>query len=628
LRDLLTAIPGVPNAEILGKLYPAVRSLMFELPPSLKSEATGASLAQSGIQVDYFHPNPPNVAIETLAKLKPNASGVVPQIVMQVPQRAEADAFALRFTGMIQVPETGKYTFFIASDDGSRVYVDEKLLIDNDALQGMSEKSATVELLAGSHPLVVTYFDNGGSDGLEVQWSGPGFAKQKIAADRLTVSGGQETIHDLAIRVVASIPGHEPEKFIDLAKLIKSDRSRSTAINVIGKIPDQFWAAKELPGLVDNLVGYLSNIPARYRTAAPAMEAVAVVKAMAAKLPKDQADAVASRLENLDVRVIAIGTVEERMIYDKESIAVEVGKPVEFRFSNTDNMPHNFAILKMGALEEVGLLSDSTAQDADAKDRNFVPKSDKVLLASRLLAPGETQAISFDVPKEPGIYPYVCTYPGHWRRMFGALYVVENLEEYQANPESYLAAHPLELRDDLLRSIGRNTEWKFDDLIVDARKMPEGRSFEVGKKLFSAANCIACHKLGGEGIALGPDLAVMESKKQTADFLVRSMVEPSHEINEKFQSFNFLLVSGKVVTGMVVEETADAFKVLADPTAKGDPLVVAKDDIEEQVKSPVSIMPRGLLDRLTREEILDLLAYLTARGNKSHAIYRGHDHEH
>ena len=108
--------------------------------------------------------------------------------------------------------------------------------------------------------------------------------------------------------------------------------------------------------------------------------------------------------------------------------------------SNTDNMPHNFAIVAPGSLEEVGLLAEATARDKDAKDRQFVPKSDRIMLASRLLEPGQTQALSFVVPKEPGIYPYVCTYPGHWRRMYGALYVVADLPKYLANPEAYLAA--------------------------------------------------------------------------------------------------------------------------------------------------------------------------------------------
>ncbi|HTN77273.1 MAG TPA: PA14 domain-containing protein, partial [Pirellulaceae bacterium] len=626
LRDLLAAVPAISNVELRGRLYDAVRSLMFALPPNLKAESTGASLLQTGIKVDYFYPNPPNVAIETLAKLKPQASGIVPEIVMNVPQRKEADGFALRFTGMVQVPKSGKYTFYIASDDGSRIYVDGKLLVDHDGLHGMNEKSAAVELTAGPHPLVVTYFDNGGGDGLEVTWSGPNLNKQKIAANRLTVSGGEETLHDVAIRSLAALPGHEAEKFLDLATLVKADRHRATAIGVLRTIPEQHWAAKEVPGLVDNIVGYLSNIPASSRTAGSALEAIALAKAMSSKLPADQAKAIADRLENLDVRVIAIGTVVERMIYDKETIAVQAGKPVEFRFANTDNMPHNFAILQPGALEEVGLLAEATARDADAKDRNYVPKSDKVMLASRLLAPGEAQAISFEVPQTPGIYPYVCTYPGHWRRMFGALYVVANLEEYQTNPEAYLAAHPLKIQDDLLRSVGRNTQWKFDDLISDVKKLPAGRSFEVGKNLFKVSSCVGCHKLNNEGREFGPDLTKLDPKKHTTDHLLRSLLEPSQEIGDKFQSHTFVLSSGKVVTGMIVQETPTEVKVLVDPLAKGEPAVLLVADIEERTKSAVSIMPQGLLDKLTREEILDLLAYLYARGDKKHAIYGDHHH--
>lgn len=626
LRDFLASIPTIQSAELRGKLYGAVRSLMFELPPSLKAEAGGASLLKNGIAVDFFHPSPSNVALETLAKLKPQGSGIVPEIVMNVPQKTSDDQFALRFSGMIQIPTTGKYTFSISSDDGSRIYLDEKLLVDNDGLHGMSEKSGTVDLVAGSHPLVVTYFDNGGGDGLEVTWSGPGIPKQKIPADRLTVSGGGETLHDVAIRALAVIPGHEAEKFADLASLIKADRSRPAAISALRAIPAEHWSAKELPGLVDNIVGYVSSIPARFRTAGPAMEAVALARSLAGKLPDAEAKAIADRLDNLDVRVIAIGTVVERMIYDKEMIVVQAGKPVEFRFSNTDNMPHNFAVVQPGALEEVGQLAEATARDADAKDRNFVPKSDKILVASRLLNPGQTQAISFEAPKAPGVYPYVCTYPGHWRRMYGALYVVANLEEYQANPEAYLAANPLPLKDELLKLIGRNTEWKYDDLIATVSKLPHGRSFEVGKNLFKAANCVGCHKMNNEGRELGPDLTKIEPKKHNMEHLLRSVLEPSKEIAEKFQSNTFALDSGKVVTGMVVSETPTEVKVLVDPLAKGEPAVLLKSEIEERTKSNVSIMPMGLLNKLTQEEILDLMAYLYARGDKKHMLFEDHHH--
>ncbi|MBS0207192.1 MAG: c-type cytochrome [Planctomycetes bacterium] len=626
LRDFLAAVPAVPDEALRGKLYEAVRSLMFELPQNLKAESGNSLLLQSGIQVDFFHPSPSNVAVETLAKLKPKASGIVPQIVMNVPQKTENDAFALRFTGLLQIPAAGKYTFYLSSDDGSRMYLGDKLLIDNDGLHGMVEKSAAVDLPVGSQSLVVTYFDNGGGDGLEFNWSGPGLQRQKVAADRLSVSGGEETLHDIAIRTAAAVPGHFPEKFRDLVSLVKADRHRSAAISVLRTVPEQDWDPKELPGLVDNIVGYLSAMPARVRTSGPATEAVALARSYSTRLPAEQAKAIEARLQNLDVRVIPVGTVVERMIYDKEMIVVQAGKPVEFRVSNTDNMPHNFAIVLPGALEEVGLLAEATARDADAKDRQYVPKSDKILLASKLLEPGQSQALNFDVPVTTGIYPYVCTYPGHWRRMYGALYVVANLEEYQRNPDSYLAWNELPLKDELLKFTGRNTEWKFDDLVGSVKPLSRGRSYEVGKNLFKVANCVGCHKLNGEGRELGPDLTKIEPARHTTDNLLRSILEPSREIADKFQSHTFVLNSGKIVTGMIVEETPDQVKVLVDPLAKGEPAVFSKSEIDERSKSKTSIMPQGLLSKLTREEILDLLAYVYARADKQNSLYDTHHH--
>ena len=84
-----------------------------------------------------------------------------------------------------------------------------------------------------------------------------------------------------------------------------------------------------------------------------------------------------------------------------------------------------------------------------------------MLVKSRLVAPREAEKISFVAPTQPGVYPYVCTYPGHWRRMYGAMYVVADLDEYQADPEGYLAKNPLPVKDELLKFVRPRTEWKF-----------------------------------------------------------------------------------------------------------------------------------------------------------------------
>lgn len=626
LRDFLASVPRIPEGELRAGLYADVRALMFELPPGLEPEPVNSGQTEPGIHVDYYYPAAGNVAIETLERMTPKDSGVVPEIIMNVPQRKDADKFALKFSGMISVPKSGRYTFSIASDDGSRIYLDGKLLVNNDGLHGMVEKSGSVNLAAGAHDLVVTYFDNGGGDGLSVAWAGPGFGKQKIAKEALSLSGGSETIHDVAIRALGAIPGNEAGLFNDLADLLKAGRNQSSSVAVLSAIPQDQWVQTRIPGLVDNLIGYLSEIPARYRTGASATAAIELTKALSTKLSADAGADALERLQNLDVRVIALGTVPARMLYDKERIVVEAGKPVEFRFSNTDHMPHNFAIVEPGFLQEVGELAEKTARDAGAKERHFIPESERIILGSRLLESGEKQAISYTAPAEPGIYPYVCTYPGHWRRMFGAMYVVESLEQYNADPVAYLKEHPAEAKDELLTYLDRNTEWKLSDLAGDVMHLGHrSNSFDVGEKLFSVASCIGCHRMNGKGANVGPDLTKLPAEYKPVDVL-QHILDPSKKIDRKYQSNLIVLKSGKVVAGLVVKEDDTSLHVLDNPTAPDRIRVIAKDELEEREVSEVSIMPKGVLNKLTREEILDLLAFVVSRGDKKSDLFKAHHH--
>jgi len=335
-------------------------------------------------------------------------------------------------------------------------------------------------------------------------------------------------------------------------------------------------------------------------------------------------------LENIDVRVVAIGTVPYRMIYDQDRIVVEAGKPVEIRFSNIDHMPHNLTIVQPGAMEKVGLLAEATAQDADAMDRQYVPKSDQILLASRLLQPGDSQALLFEVPKTPGVYPIVCTYPGHWRRMYAALYVVESLDDYRRDAAALFAKSEPMIKDDLLKLIGKGHEWKLAEVLDEVKPLAAPRSFDVGQNAFKLSSCTSCHRMGSkEGLQVGPDLTQLDTTKKDAEHVLRSLLNPSEMIEEKFQSHVFLLNSGKVLTGMILKETPTTVEIIENPLAKAKPVVIKKSDIEQRQKSPRSIMPEGLANKLTREELLDLIAYVFAKGNKKHPLFAGgHDHQH
>ena len=97
--------------------------------------------------------------------------------------------------------------------------------------------------------------------------------------------------------------------------------------------------------------------------------------------------------------------------------------------------------------------------------------------------------------------------------MYGALYVVDDLDEYLAAPESYLAANPVPIADELLKSTRPRTEWKFDDLAASIAQLEDGRSFSNGKQLFQLATCVTCHRIDGVGAEFGPDLAKLDPKQ-------------------------------------------------------------------------------------------------------------------
>lgn len=623
LRDFLDAVPVV-DSRARGALFDKVMPLMFELPANIESES-GSYFQENGVEVSYSTPHAPDASNEATDLLTPVESRTIKSFKMTVPEGQPADRFTNVFKSKLSVPKSGRYTFFTTSDDGSRLYIDDELIVNNDGPHGMVEKSGNVSLVSGMHSIRVNYFDSGGGDGLKVSWSGPGVKKQEIPAENLFVSGAQ-SLQDVAIIALATIPGRDAEKFNALAKVLAAGRNHASAIAALKTIPPSGWNESEIKPLVNNLIGYLSSMPARNRTSGSALEAIELARKLGQTLPPTDIESLEKRLKNLDVRVIAIGTVPHRMIYDKEMLVVEAGKPVEFRFSNTDSMPHNFAVTLPGALSEVGELGEATGRDRDAMARHYIPVSDKILVASKLLQPGEEQAISFQVPTQPGVYPYVCTYPGHWRRMYGALYVVPSFDQYTADTEGYLASLDLPVRDELLKLNTRGQQWTYDDLIEDVA-MPMARSHEVGMAAFQAANCIACHKFNGQGQNFGPDLAELTNEKRNGAHILRSIIEPSRDIEDKYKSSIFLLDSGKTVTGMVIEENDDVVKIMIDPLAKDQATILSQDEIEGQKKSDLSQMPLGMIDKLSREEIIDLVAYIISKGDPNHKVFEGgHDH--
>jgi azurin len=126
---------------------------------------------------------------------------------------------------------------------------------------------------------------------------------------------------------------------------------------------------------------------------------------------------------NPKATVITIKIVENQMQYDKKLFAVKAGQSVVLNLENPDIMQHNLVICKPGTTEKVGKAADILARDPKAVDKNYVPQVPEVLFATKLVNPGESFSLEFTVPNQPGDYPFMCTFPGHWSIMKGVMRV-------------------------------------------------------------------------------------------------------------------------------------------------------------------------------------------------------------
>ncbi len=95
------------------------------------------------------------------------------------------ERFGFRYTAYVRVPTSGVYTFYTLSDDGSRLYIGDELVVDNDGLHSLHEASGRIALDAGLHTITVTFFERTGGDGLEVTYAGPGIKKQRVPSRAL-----------------------------------------------------------------------------------------------------------------------------------------------------------------------------------------------------------------------------------------------------------------------------------------------------------------------------------------------------------------------------------------------------------------------------------------------------------
>jgi putative heme-binding domain-containing protein len=622
LRDLLDAVPMVRDPSLRAGLYPRIAPLLDGLPASL---ANGKK-ATKGTEGRFVRIELRGRRTLTLAEVEVISDGrnVAPQGKASQKNTTHGGPAARAIDGNKNPTYAGggqTHTEENTPDPWWEVDLGADVPIESITVYNRTESFEkrldhfTLKVLDAARNTVFQAVDQP--------------APTPKATIEVGGTGPEGVVRRAAINALVSMRGHEAETFKSLARLVRDGIDRNAAIRGLLRIPASYWPADEAGPLVDSLLATIRKLPASERTSSTALDALQLADSLAMLLPVARAKVVRKELGDLGVRVIRLGTVTDQMLFDKERIAAKAGKPVEILFENSDIMPHNFVVTKPGSLEAVGLLGESSATQPGALERNYVPETDKILVASRLLAPRDAQRLSFTAPSQPGVYPYVCTYPGHWRRMYGAFYVVEDLDAYLADPAGYLASHPLPILDDLLKNNRPRKEWTFADLAPAVETLDRGRSFGNGKQMFQVSSCVSCHRVNGVGEQVGPDLTKLDPKTTRAEIL-RNILEPSAKVEEKYQTHVITTKAGKTLTGMVLEETPARVTLIENPLAKTASVVIDKADIDERTKSASSIMPKGLLDKLTREEILDLVAYIIAKGDAQSPLFQssGHDHNH
>lgn len=152
-------------------------------------------------------------------------------------------------------------------------------------------------------------------------------------------------------------------------------------------------------------------------------------------------------------------------------------------------------------------------------------------------------------------------------------------------------------------------QWTVSDLLSDVEEGLQDRDLKRGKDVFAQATCYKCHRFEGEGGIVGPDLTAVGRRFNDLN-LLESLVEPSKVISDQYQATVFVTDDGRQVVGRVANLNGDNYMVQEDMLDPGRFTSVNRFQIEDMAPSTVSMMPNGLLDTFTKEEILDMIAYL------------------
>jgi putative heme-binding domain-containing protein len=167
----------------------------------------------------------------------------------------------------------------------------------------------------------------------------------------------------------------------------------------------------------------------------------------------------------------------------------------------------------------------------------------------------------------------------------------------------------------------KTTDWTLDSLSGEVRGGLKARDYESGKRMFAAAACFACHRFNNQGGITGPDLT-SAGRRYSAHDLLDQIINPSKVINEQFSAVVVITDDGRIHTGVIVNLNGDRLMLNTDLTDPNQQIQIDRRQIDEITISKTSPMPKELLSRMTKKEILDLVAFLISGGDRDHSVFK------
>ncbi|HLR31208.1 MAG TPA: PVC-type heme-binding CxxCH protein, partial [Fodinibius sp.] len=234
--------------------------------------------------------------------------------------------------------------------------------------------------------------------------------------------GKRNELQASAMHALHHVDNRVDQKVKTLTRFVQPDGklAKLAASNLLS-IPDELLTGLNLRPLKGNILKVLET--AKTGGEAVPENILPLGKKVANLLPEEEGKRFLDKLVEMETTTIEIAAVPGDMRFDLEEFTVTAGKPVEIVFKNPDNMVHNMLITTPeSSIEEIGKMAVNMD---NGYEKNFIPKSDQVLFSTPLINTDESYTLEFTAPETSGDYPFVCTFPGHWRTMNGIMKIAE-----------------------------------------------------------------------------------------------------------------------------------------------------------------------------------------------------------